>query len=92
MAPHNQLQISSALFDAIVVTKPLTTDFYQLSLSCLTLQWAQIRSHNSKGNNGSDQYELSHKIWPCFENFILISDGTEFFCLHFLIWTFKMRN
>lgn len=74
MAPHNRPQISSALFEAIVVTKPLTTDFYQLSLSCLPLQWAQILSHNSKGNNGGDQYELSHKIWPCFDNFILISD------------------
>jgi len=54
-------------FDAIVVPKPLTIDFDQLSLSCLPLQWAQTPSHK-KGNNGGDQYELSHTMWPCFDN------------------------
>lgn len=70
--PHNRQQISTGLFDAIVVTKALTTDFDQLSLGRLTLQWAQSLSHNPDGNNSGDQCELSRKIWPCFHNLIPI--------------------
>lgn len=79
-----RLQISSVLLffcEAIVVTEPLTTDFFfffnQSSLSCLTLQRTRILSHYSQGNNGGDQCELSTQqsdlvlisLFPCLACF-----------------------
>lgn len=47
--PHNRLQIFSAFFDALVVTKQIIADFFQLSPGCRTQRWARIRSLQIKG-------------------------------------------
>lgn len=77
--PHNQPRISSALFWCHCCDK--TTHrwcfffFFKPAFSAVSRRTEHRSFHrNSKGDAVCDQYELSHRIWPCFDNFIPITD------------------